>query len=456
MLFPGYNHRIVSNNYTIANNTVDGWVNGIVDFNDIGDSSGPTLATNIAIVNNIVANSGYAISAYTSASMPCRIHVLECDYNNTYNQATAYAKSGANGLVNATNPTSFYQGGNKYNRLASGSRNIPGVALFDASYTTAQSGRSLVYTVGTLGQDHTLTWGSGSAVQLVYDYGTSSGQGLRTVPCTGKTSWPTNINSIKQNWLWVVSGTGAGQARAITWATANTAYAATVSAGGSGYSVGQYVKVSGGTTESPGYAALVKVTAVSSGAATAVQVICGGTYSAVPSNAAATNRLTGTSGASMTLNLSWTPGLLLVPDLATALDSTSVFAIVNAYVQLGDGGGRTVQAGLYLPDPSNWQSAVQIPTTTQTDSSITVAVNMSPAGNPNFSGSGLSNVATDYQWTSGAAKDAGTSDNAASTDYWGTSRPQGSGVDMGFYEVLAGGGLMFHLRRMGGGFSTMG
>ena len=31
-------------------------------------------------------------------------------------------------------------------------------------------------------------------------------------------------------------------------------YAATVSAGGSGYSVGQYVKVSGGATESPGYA----------------------------------------------------------------------------------------------------------------------------------------------------------------------------------------------------------
>ena len=232
----GYNHRIVSNNYKIANNTVDGSVNGIVDFNDIGDSGGPTLATNIAIVNNIVANSGYAISAYTSASMPCRLHVLECDYNNTYNQATAYAKSGATGLVNPTNPTSFYQGGYKYNRLASGSRNIPGVALFDASYTTAQSGRSLVYTVGTLGQDHTLTWGAGSAVQLVYDFGTSSGQGLRTVPCTGKTSWPTNINLIKQNWLWVVSGTGAGQARAITWATANTAYAATVVAGGSGYS----------------------------------------------------------------------------------------------------------------------------------------------------------------------------------------------------------------------------
>ena len=52
----------------------------------------------------------------------------------------------------------------------------------------------------------------------------------------------------------------------------------------------------------------------------------------------------------------------------------------------------------------------------------------------------------------GGAKDAGTSDNAAATDYWGTSRPQGSAVDIGFYELLAGGGLTFHMRRMGGGF----
>ena len=139
----GYNHRIVSNNYTIANNTVDGWVNGIVDFNDIGDSSGPTLATNIAIVNNIVANSGYAISAYTSASMPCRIHVLECDHNNTYNQATAYAKSGANGCRQRDRSHELYQGGNKYNRLASGSRNIPGVgSRSPATRPPSRAGRS--------------------------------------------------------------------------------------------------------------------------------------------------------------------------------------------------------------------------------------------------------------------------------------------------------------------------
>src|SRR4029079_11541985 len=99
-------------------------------------------------------------------------------------------------------------------------------------------------------------------------------------------------------------------------------------------------------------------------------------------------------------NVTWAPGLMLVPDLATALDATSVFAIVNPYVQLGDGASGTVQAGLYLPDPASWSTAVQIPTTTKTDTGITVVVANSPTGSPGYPAAANSATATDFKWSS--------------------------------------------------------
>ena len=132
---------------------------------------------------------------------------------------------------------------------------------------------------------------------------------------------------------------------------------------------------------------------------------------------------------------------MLVPDLATAVDATSVFAIVNPYVQLGDGSTGTVQAGLYPPDPANWATAVQLPTTTQTDTGITVVVANSPTGNPGYLATSNDATAADYKFTSSSpCYNAGTSDNAATVDYFGTSRPQGSACDMGFFELLVSGG----------------
>jgi hypothetical protein len=432
----GYNHRVTVNNLTIVGNTFDGWKNGCLDFNDVGDTSGPTLATNIVIADNIISNGAYAFAKYTSAANPCNLHVLECDYNVVYNQATGFS----NGLT-GTKSTGFYQGSNKYNRLTGANRNINGVALFDATYTTAQTGRSLVYTVTSLGVTHTLSWGGGATQSLIYDSGISAGVGLRTLACVGKSTWAANNNSIRTKWLWVVSGTGAGQARAITWVSANVAYSVSaINNGQSGYAVGDFLTY-GGTPDTPGAKIVLKVTSVSAGAITGLKIVSGGGYASTPTNPVTLARITGSGAAGVTASFNFAPGLLLSPDLTTDLDSTSVFAIHESMVTCADSGGTdTVKCGFYLPDPANWQTAVQIPSTTQTDSNITVSVNKSPTTNPNFNGSGLSNVASDYQWASGSAKDAGTSDNAPSTDYFGTARPQGSAIDIGFFEILATGG----------------
>ena len=443
----GYNHRTVLNNIQVVNNTLDGNKCGLVDIGDSQDGTTGHHVTNMVVANNCIAQGGYAFQrnpdGTTTTQPKNRAHVLEWDFNCTFGQATAYGV----GFNNNTKASLFSQGGAKYNRLGSGSRNVLGVALFDASYTTDQAGRNLVYTVNALGQNHTLAWGSGDAVQLVLDYGTSAGGGRRTLACAGK-SWAYTGNTtqfdLKANWLYIVSGTNAGFAATIMRATANTAYAATVQAGGSGWVVGQHAKVSsGGTVDSGGYSAVVKVTGVSGGAVTGVEIINGGTYSTVPSNPVSMQRIDGGSGASLTLNFSWAPGLLFAPDLPASCDATSVFSIIQSEVKLFDtagSSGGSVKAGTYLKTADQASATNVLPVTSQTDSGITVSVAHSVTGNPNWAslGSVASGVAADYHLGTGSScVDAGTSDNAPSDDFFGTARPARSGYDIGFSEEPA-------------------
>jgi len=421
----GYNHRTTMANVRIANNTCIGWTEGLVDFSDRSDNNGPSTTVNVSVVNNLISGGSYAFTNYSSATIPQTLHVVECDYNLCNGQATAYARN----HDNTANATGFHRSGAKYNRETT-TRNLDFVALFDASYTTNQTGRTLTHTVNTLGQDHTLTWGGGSPVQLIYDYGTSAGAGTRTVAVSGKTDWITNRNSVRTSYLWVVSGTGAGQVIPILWTSTAVAYAATVAAGGSGYTVGQYIRSTSGTVDTPAAHAVFEITSVSSGAVTGVRLVSGGGYTSAPTNPVSTTRITGVAGGSCTLNLSTAPGLLLAYDLTTDLDNTSVVAIVQGGVQLEDGSGGTVQAGLDLVNQS-------MGTTTQSDTGIEVSVDNTLYSAPSFVAAGA--IPDYYQLQSGSpAIDAGTSDDAADADYWGTSRPAGSGDDLGFHEFSSG------------------
>lgn len=67
-----------------------------------------------------------------------------------------------------------------------------------------------------------------------------------------------------------------------------------VNAGGTGYAVDDILTVSGGTLETAGAAATVRVTSVSSGVVTGVSVETGGEYSSTPANPASTTGGTGT------------------------------------------------------------------------------------------------------------------------------------------------------------------
>lgn len=83
-------------------------------------------------------------------------------------------------------------------------------------------------------------------------------------------------------------------------ATSNHADTATVGAGGSGYAVGDIIKVSGGTFT---YQATFKVLTISGSAVATVAVYEGGAYTVNPTNPAATTAVTGV-GTGCTLNLS--------------------------------------------------------------------------------------------------------------------------------------------------------
>jgi hypothetical protein len=75
---------------------------------------------------------------------------------------------------------------------------------------------------------------------------------------------------------------------------------AAVAAGGTGYAVGAILTVQGGTTEDP---ARVKVTAVSSGVVTAVQLVDAGGYTANPAGTAATASSGAGTGCTLTLTM---------------------------------------------------------------------------------------------------------------------------------------------------------
>lgn len=83
-------------------------------------------------------------------------------------------------------------------------------------------------------------------------------------------------------------------------ATSNSCSAAVVNAGGTGYTVGDILTASGGTSSFP---ATFEVTSVSTGAVTGVRIRNGGAYTVSPSNPVS---VTGGTGSGCTLNLTIT------------------------------------------------------------------------------------------------------------------------------------------------------
>lgn len=107
-----------------------------------------------------------------------------------------------------------------------------------------------------------------------------------------------SINSVFVTFRWDANSSG-GIAVFQSLAFTREAVSATVSAGGTGYTVGDDITISGGTFET---AAVFNVDSVSGGVVTGVSLVTAGKYSALPSNPAST---TGGTGSGCTLTVTY-------------------------------------------------------------------------------------------------------------------------------------------------------
>jgi hypothetical protein len=110
---------------------------------------------------------------------------------------------------------------------------------------------------------------------------------------------------------------------------ANEASAVTVAAGGTGYTVGDVLSVSGGTLEGGGTRTTATVATVSAGVVTGVTLTNPGEWATVPSNAVAT---TGGTGSGCTLNLTTIKSLCARVYSASTLTDIAVTASVDGSV----------------------------------------------------------------------------------------------------------------------------
>lgn len=126
---------------------------------------------------------------------------------------------------------------------------------------------------------------------------------------------------------------GSGGVQAVGTSTLKVVGSVTITAGGTGYSVGNILTVVGGTKST---AATLTISTVSSGVVTAVTITNAGAYTAIPSNAAATTVNTG-GGAGCTVTLGYGVG-------SVVLSSSGVGYLTSPSVAFSGGAGSSAAA----------------------------------------------------------------------------------------------------------------
>lgn len=353
----GYNHRHWIDAFIVSNNTIIDNTKGWIGFGDVQDTTGVSVMTGIEVTNNLALmnTAGTSTSVrrtIATATIVTRLAGLNFfDNNLDYNYNTRYG-------TGAPNQGTFTLAGSVYNRLTGASRNIPGVSLAGPSYSSNQSGKSLVLTVNSADADVTLAWGGGAAGQLIFatnGTGTltaganSSDSGIsglyRGTATNSGAAWNTSFNNAAcpiGHWLKITGGVGAGQVRIITNSTATV--------------------------------------------------------------------------------------LTTVPAWTTPPDATSTYAIYKSEVTLTEVDAvNTVIAGVDLRT---------LPTSTQTDNNIGVTVTNNLTGSDPLLVSAAGTTAASFKFSSSSpARDAGQATNVPTTDYFGSTRPQATNLDIGFYEL---------------------
>jgi hypothetical protein len=405
---------IIQNNTLLDNNL------GAITIGGSFDPGSVMLVTGAQIRNNLIvnaANQGAVGSAFyqypnlpgtegTGRGNQSSIQLLELDYNGYFQSGVPY--------LNLPRGGSFMRFGAKYNFDTT--RHIKGVALSRPGYSTPQTtARSLSYTVNVRGVDETLSWGGGAPVQLIQDHGTATGGTATTLIDTSK-SWSTTLtdpNCPAGSFVKIISGRGVGQTRAVTMNTATTlsvvsswntppdatsvyaiykpevtltdadqkVYGLTINNGSSGYHSPPTVTISGG----------------------------GGTGATATCTIDANGTVVGTTIVNPGSGYTGIPTVTVSPAGAT-LSATlgSVVADIDPR---------------YLPSSS------------QTDAGITLAFH-DQTGDPLLVQPIVATPTDAIIQPGSSAQDTGTNARAPAKDYFGTKRPQGPAVDLGFDELV--------------------
>lgn len=210
----GYNQTQWIDNVTVRNNTFDCSLRTI-NFNDAETTV--ALGTRLKILNNIGSNSVQGIyqPANTSSNVSA-IALTRLDYNDDYNNTTT--------PTNVKQAT-FIRNSAEYNE---GTRNIAGIYIFNPSYSLPEATQRTLELVvsGTSGTNKAmnLTWGGGTAVNLVEAQGTATAGTATTLTNSGA-SFTTSGSGLKTFQVCITGGTGSGQCAMIS---ANTATQLTI------------------------------------------------------------------------------------------------------------------------------------------------------------------------------------------------------------------------------------
>lgn len=215
--------------WTISNNTFVNQAQGAIMMGydwAFGINSNQNY-TGLKIANNIFYGGAYALKRSNgSAKEIVRGGIAQFDNNNYYGQTTAP-------FWNINRMATFFRGSTNYN--LDSTRNIPGVELWNPSYSTNQTGRNLTLNIANRDVDETLAWGGGTPQQLILQTGALTADSVRT-PASWATGDRWTITDGSKNWTTVendpacpvakfikfTSGVAAGQTFAILANTATT------------------------------------------------------------------------------------------------------------------------------------------------------------------------------------------------------------------------------------------
>lgn len=210
---------IITNN-TFAINTTNNEYYGALCM-PTGAGRSASFATRCVFENNIIYGGKYAFWKGSTLSTSKMTGVIaSVAYNDIYGQVTGPQLGWASDKFSSR----FLLSGANYNFAT---RNLTGIEIGNPTYTSNQTGKNLALTVTNIQSDVTLTWGGGTAKQLVWQGSTAFSAGFTAANentswntynsyllTDTAWSWPntdyTNANCPIGKWIYIVDGAAAG------------------------------------------------------------------------------------------------------------------------------------------------------------------------------------------------------------------------------------------------------